>query len=102
MELTDLLPEEKLALVALSRAIVRADGAVSPTEGQAIAGIARALGQATYRQLFAKAAESFPDEETLKPFLASIEREEARGLIFQTILELSASDSSWSGSRRPG
>jgi len=93
MQPTDLLPEERLARVALSRAIVRADGAVSPNEGQAITGIARAVGEATYRELFAKAVESFPDDAALKSFLSSIERTEARVLIFQTILELAASDS---------
>ena len=60
MHLIDLLPEESLALVALSRAIARADGAITPLEGRAIAVIAAELGEATYRRLFAKAAESFP------------------------------------------
>ena len=78
MHLIDLLPEESLALVALSRAIARADGAITPLEGRAIAVIAAELGEATYRRLFAKAAESFPDQAALKVFLASIERPEAR------------------------
>lgn len=93
MQIIDLLPEETLALVALSRAIARADGAISPLEGRAIAVMAAEVGEATYRKLFAKAAESFPDQAALKAFLASIERPEARALIYESILALAAADS---------
>ena len=93
MHLIDLLPWESLALVALSRAIARADGTITPLEGRAIAAIAAELGEATYRKLFATAAESFPDEAALKEFLASIERPEARSLIYETVLTLAAADS---------
>jgi uncharacterized tellurite resistance protein B-like protein len=93
MQLIDLLPEESLALVALSRAIARADGAITPLEGRAIAVIAAELGEATYRKLFAEAAESFPDQAALKAFLASIERPEARALIYESVLAVAAADS---------
>jgi hypothetical protein len=93
MHLIDLLPEESLALVALSRAIARADGVISPLEGRAIAVIAAELGETTYRKLFAKAAASFPDDAALKGLLASIDRPEARALIYETILALAAADS---------
>lgn len=93
MHLIDLLPEESLALVALSRAIARADGTISPLEGRAIALIAAELGEATYRKLFAKAAESFPHPAALKEFLATIERPEARSLIYESVLALAAADS---------
>ena len=93
MHLIDLLPEESLALVALSRAIARADGAITPLEGRAIAVIAAEVGEATYRKLFAKAAESFPDQAALKEFLARIQRPEARSLIYESVLALAAADS---------
>jgi hypothetical protein len=93
MQLIDLLPEETLALVALTRAVARADGAISPLEGRAIALIAAELGEGTYRKLFAKAAESFPDQASLQGFLARIERPEARALIYETILALAGADS---------
>ena len=93
MHLIDLLPEESLALVALSRAIARADGVITPLEGRAIAVLAAELGEATYRKLFAKAAASFPDDAVLKGFLATIERPEARSLIYESILALAAADS---------
>jgi formylmethanofuran:tetrahydromethanopterin formyltransferase len=93
MHLIDLLPEESLALVALSRAIARADGTITPLEGRAIALMAAELGEATYRKLFAQAAASFPHQAALKEFLASIERPEARSLIYESILALAAADS---------
>jgi uncharacterized tellurite resistance protein B-like protein len=92
MEIADLEGDERLALVCLSRTVARADGTVSPTEGNAIKKIAAALGEASFRGLFAQAAEYFPDEASLRPFLATIERQEARALIFQTILDLAAAD----------
>jgi uncharacterized tellurite resistance protein B-like protein len=92
MQLSELSSDEKLALVSLTRVIARADGAVSPAEGKAIKRIALAIGEATFRDLFAEAAELFPDESQLRPFLATIERQEARALIFQTIVDLAASD----------
>jgi hypothetical protein len=92
MNLADLDGDERLALVSLSRVIARADGAVSKTEGLAIKRMAQALGEAAYRELFTQAAEYFPDEAALRPFLATIERQEARALIFQTILDLAAGD----------
>jgi len=93
MRLIDLLPEESLALVALSRAIARADGTITPLEGRAIAAMAAELGEATYRKLFAQAAASFPDQAALKEFVAGIERPEARALIYESILALAAADS---------
>jgi uncharacterized tellurite resistance protein B-like protein len=93
MHLADLLPEESLALVALSRAIARADGTITPLEGRAIAAIAAELGEATYRKLFTKAAAAFPDQAALKEFLASIARPQARSLIYESILALASADS---------
>jgi len=92
MQPKDLDSDERLALVALTRVVARADGAVSASEGQAIKRIAGALGEATFRELFAQAAELFPDEAQLRPFLQTIERQEARTLIFDTILALSVAD----------
>src|SRR5687767_4296832 len=92
MQLTDLHPDELLALVALSRAIVRADGVVSPREGRMVGRLALAIGEDRYRQAFARAVESYPDEPSLKRFLESIQRQEARTLIFETTLELAVAD----------
>jgi hypothetical protein len=49
--------------------------------------------QSTKQSGGTKAAESFPDQAALKAFLASIERPEARALIYESILALAAADS---------
>src|SRR5437867_1051658 len=72
MQLTELQPAELLALVAVTRAIVRADGQVSPEEGRMVAKIALAVGEETYRRTFAQSVEHFTDEASLKRFLESI------------------------------
>jgi hypothetical protein len=92
MQFTDLHPDEQLALVALSRAVVRADDVVTPAEGRRVARIALELGEEAYRREFARSVESFPDEPSLKRFLQSIQRAEARLLIYDTVLDLAAAD----------
>jgi hypothetical protein len=92
MQLTDLQSDELLALVALSRAIVRADGVVTPKEGRMVGRLALEIGEDRYRQAFTRAVESYPDEPSLKRFLESIQRPEARQLIFDTTLDLAVSD----------
>jgi len=92
MELKDLTADERLALVALSRAIVRADGELSPKEGEMLAEIAGELGEAVYKEALNQSIQRFADRSSLKTFLLSISRPEARALISETILELATGD----------
>ena len=92
MELTDLNPDERLALVALIEATVRADHGVSQQEEEAIADIIDALGEGAYREAVEAADKRFTSEGDLKTFLQGIQREEARSLIYGTVLDLAMSD----------
>jgi hypothetical protein len=92
MELKDLNAEERLALVALSRAIVRADGAISTKENEMLASIAAEIGQDVYREAHSQAVLRFADKGSLRTFLGKISRPEARELISDTILELATGD----------
>jgi hypothetical protein len=92
MELTDLNPDERLALVALIEATVRADHGVSQEEGEAIAEISDALGEGAYREAVEAADKRFKSEADLKAFLQGVQREEARNLIYGTVLDLAMSD----------
>jgi uncharacterized tellurite resistance protein B-like protein len=92
MELTDLNPDERLALVALIEATVRADHGVSQQEGEALADIVDALGEGAYREAVEAADKRFKNEGDLKAFLQGIQREESRGLIYGTVLDLAMSD----------
>ena len=92
MELTDLNSDERLALVALIEATVRADHGVSEEEEEAIAEIIDALGEGAYREAVEAADKRFGSEADLKAFLQGIKREEARSLIYGTVLDLAMSD----------
>jgi hypothetical protein len=92
MELADLDQHERLALVALIKAIVFADRRVSADEAELLPEIIAAIGEDAYRRSFTLAAERFGDELSLKTFLSTIERQEARDLIHETLSELAASD----------
>jgi hypothetical protein len=92
MELTDLDPNERLALVALIEATVQADHGVSQEEEEVLADIVDAIGEGPYREAVEAADKRFSNEADLKAFLQGIQREEARGLIYGTLLDLAMSD----------
>jgi hypothetical protein len=92
MEISDLTHDEQLALVALVEVVVSGDTDVSEDEQTHIARIAGALGEETYRTLANEADERFPDERALKKFLTGLQRQEARELVYGTVLEASLPD----------
>jgi uncharacterized tellurite resistance protein B-like protein len=87
VELEDLNHNERLALLALMQRVIAADGHVSDGEVDEIATLTEAFGDDAYHKAFDEAAHRFGDEETLKSFLPTIDRVEARELIVGTLLE---------------
>jgi hypothetical protein len=92
MKLTDLDDDERLALVALMRGIVLADGDVSDGEAKILPGLAEAIGKQAYHETFDLVGQRFSDEEGLKKFLLEIKRQEARELIYRTLAGLASVD----------
>jgi hypothetical protein len=92
MELTDLNAEERLALVALVRTAALADHAVSEQEEEALADLVDAFGEDAYREAFEAADNRFGNQVELESFLRSISRQEARELIYGTVLDLTMAD----------
>src|SRR5262249_19778833 len=86
MELRDLNHEERLALVALLEQVVESQAAVSEDEAAEIDGGVSALGEDGRRRLVEEVDARFTDEESLKGFLGGIGRQEARELIYGTVL----------------
>lgn len=86
MELQDLTHDERVALVALVEVVAGSDASVSDDEQDQIAQIAAAFGDEAYRELANEADERFADEEALKTFLGTVQRQEARELIYGTVL----------------
>ncbi len=92
MELSDLDADERLALVALVESVVLADRQVSEDEAEVLPQIVEAFGEEEYRKIALAADDRFRDDEALKAFLPKIKREEARELIFGTVMEVAIAD----------
>lgn len=90
MDLSTLSPDEALALVALLKTCVGADGAVSDEEGAELDEVVDALGDERYRTLATQADERFREEKDLRAFLSSITRQEARDTLFGIVLDAEA------------
>jgi hypothetical protein len=92
MKLSELDQDERLALVALMRGIVLADGDVSDAEAEILPGLAEAIGRTAYDEAWKAFDQRFTDEDGLKTFLRGITRQEARELIYQTLTTLASTD----------
>jgi len=93
MELRDLSHEERLALVALLEVVLESDRAVSDGEVADIDRVVGELGRDEYQRLVSEVDRRFPTEDELKAFLPSITRQDARELIFGTVLDTAIEDS---------
>jgi hypothetical protein len=92
MELKELTHDEQLALVALVEVVVASDAEVSDDEESFVVRLANTLGDEQYHTLIDEADERFPDEAALKEFLGTITRQEARELVYGTVLEAALPD----------
>ena len=87
MELSDLRGDERLALVALLETAVVADGSVSDEEVEDIGEVIAAFGDDEYRKLVDEVSQRFRSQDDLMNFLETIQRPEARDLIYGFFLE---------------
>jgi len=87
MTLNELTQEQKIALAAAVEAVAVIDGRVSEGEGRKIGKIADELGDEEYRALLDEVESRFEDIDAVKEFLQSIEDQNARDLIYGTVLD---------------
>ena len=92
MELADLNKDEQIALAGLLEFVVLASGHVTEDEQAEIDAIVDALGEGSYRAAVEEVDKRFSDEETLRSFLRKIDRQEAREVIYGTIMEAAMTD----------
>lgn len=92
MELADLNQDERIALAGLLEFVVLASGHVTEDEQAEIDAIVDAIGADNYRAAVEQVDERFTDESTLRAFLHSIERQDAREVIYGTVIEAAMSD----------
>ncbi|HVV48103.1 MAG TPA: hypothetical protein VHO06_00450 [Polyangia bacterium] len=87
MELPDLNQDERTALVGLMKLIVMSDGEVSEEELEHVETLVGAFGDEGYQRTLDAFEKRFHDEPSFRKFLQGIGRQEARDLIFGTVLE---------------
>jgi len=92
MELADLNKDEQIALAGLLEFVVLASGHVTEDEQAEINAIVDALGEESYRAAVEEVDKRFSDEETLRSFLRKVDRQEAREVIYGTIMEAAMTD----------
>jgi len=92
MELADLNKDEQLALAGLLEFVVLASGHVTEDEELEIAAIVEAIGEEPYRKSVEEVDLRFPDEQALRTYLSTISRQEAREVIYGTVIEAAMTD----------
>ena len=92
MELEDLNQDERTALVGLMKLTVMSDGNVSEEELESVEDLVDAFGEEAYESTLDAFEKRFPDGESFKAFLGKIGRQDARELIFGTVLEAAGSE----------
>lgn len=92
MTFSELNDAERMALVALTEVALRADANISESEVARIDEIVHEVGEETFRALTDEAEHRFADRQTLRAFLQTITRQEARELIYGTVLTEALTD----------
>jgi hypothetical protein len=92
MELADLNQNEQLALAGLLEFVVLASGHVTEDEQIEIDSIVEALGEENYRKAVDQVDKRFPDEQALRTYLTSIDRQDAREVIYGVVMEAAMTD----------
>ena len=92
MTLQELTRDEQLALVALSEVTVIANRMVTDTEVAELDHLAHELGDATFHSLAEEAERRFTNRDALSAFLKTISRQDARELIYGTVLTEALAD----------
>ena len=87
MELVDLNPDERTALVGLMKLVLMSDGQVAEEEIEHVEELVDAFGEESYEATLETFESRFDDEASFRKFLGGIGRQEARELIFGTVLE---------------
>jgi hypothetical protein len=87
MELPDLNQDERTALVGLMKMVVMSDNEVTEDELEHVEILVAAFGEEGYQRTLDAFEKRFQDEPSFRKFLKGIGRQDARDLIFGTVLE---------------
>jgi len=87
MELSELNQDERIALAGLMKIVVLSDRSGSDEELDYVHDLSDELGAEGYQKALDAFEKRFADVKTFQTFLRGIKREEARDLIFATVVE---------------
>ena len=87
MELSDLNQDERVALIGLMKSVVLSDAEVSEDELEHIESLVDAFGEGEYQKSLDGFETRFLDAAAFRTFLKTVSRQDARDLIFGTVLE---------------
>lgn len=92
MEINELTHDERLLLVGLLEMVVNADQILSEQEDRELKRIAAEVGVEAFQAAIQEADVRFRSTDDIRQLALSIQRPEARELIFTAIQELAVSD----------
>jgi hypothetical protein len=92
MELSDLNQDERTAIVGLMQMVVFSNSDVSEEEMEHVGELVDAFGEDGYQTTLDAFEKRFPDVESFRSFLRTIVRQDARDLIFGTVLEAAGAE----------
>ena len=92
MTLTDLLEDERLALVYLSKQMIWADREFSNVETILLREMASAIGNKTWTELTRSLKDRLKNEQDVMDLVQGVQRPEARRLIHNTLRKFAESD----------
>ncbi len=92
MKLADLHEEERVALVALLRFMVRMDGVFSPAEVQAMTALAKEIGSAEFWTTMREVQQRVVTPDDLVQLVEKVERREVMEWIYGVLVGLAAID----------
>jgi hypothetical protein len=87
MELRELNQDERTALIGLMKLVVMSDGSVSEEELEHVEDLVEAFGEDNYQQTLDAFEKRFMNADSFRMFLRTIGRQDARELIFGTLLQ---------------
>jgi hypothetical protein len=93
MEIADLTQDERVALVGLMKLLVMSDGNVSDEELEHVEDMIDVFGDEEYEAVLETFEERFEGKgDVFRDFLKSVKRQEARELIFGTVLDAAGAE----------
>ena len=92
LEMSELTREEDLALIGLLKAVIQADKKLSFEESEELERVAALVGADRFHERVSEAKALFITLDDIKEHARQVEREPARQLIFNLLLEMAKRD----------